>query len=36
MKIRKADKVRDYGKVWEIFSNVIKTGNTYVFDSATR
>ncbi|AKD05667.1 GNAT family N-acetyltransferase [Pontibacter korlensis] len=35
MKIRKADPVRDYDKVWEIFSAVIKTGDTYVFDPST-
>jgi len=35
MKIRKADEAKDYDKVWEIFSNVIKTGDTYVFDPNT-
>jgi GNAT superfamily N-acetyltransferase len=35
MTIRKADKERDYDKVWDIFSNVIKTGDTYVFDPGT-
>jgi hypothetical protein len=35
MKIRKADKAKDYEKIWDIFSNVIKTGDTYVFDPNT-
>jgi L-amino acid N-acyltransferase YncA len=35
MTIRKADPVNDYDKVWEIFSKVIKSGDTYVFDPAT-
>ncbi|MGC4231978.1 MAG: GNAT family N-acetyltransferase [Niabella sp.] len=35
MKIRKADILTDYDKVWEIFRNVISTGDTYVFDSGT-
>lgn len=34
MKIRKAIK-SDYDKVWEIFSEVIKTGDTYVFNPKT-
>lgn len=32
MQIRKADEVKDYDAIWEIFSAVIKTGDTYVFD----
>lgn len=32
MTIRKADKKKDYDSIWEIFSDVIKTGDTYVFD----
>lgn len=32
MIIRRADERTDYGKIWEIFSSVIKTGDTYVFD----
>jgi L-amino acid N-acyltransferase YncA len=35
MKIRKADRAKDYEKIWDIFSNVIKTGDTYVFDPHT-
>lgn len=35
MKIRKADKVQDYDQVWDIFFQVIKTGDTYVFDPHT-
>ena len=35
MQIRKADKEKDYDKIWDIFSNVIKTGDTYVFDPNT-
>jgi GNAT superfamily N-acetyltransferase len=35
MNIRKADKAKDYEKIWDIFSNVIKTGDTYVFDPNT-
>jgi GNAT superfamily N-acetyltransferase len=35
MIIRRADEEQDYDKVWEIFSNVIKTGDTYVFDPDT-
>ncbi|HYF32520.1 MAG TPA: GNAT family N-acetyltransferase [Chitinophagaceae bacterium] len=35
MEIRKADKARDYEKIWNIFSTVIKTGDTYVFDPNT-
>ncbi|WP_247234610.1 GNAT family N-acetyltransferase [Telluribacter sp. SYSU D00476] len=35
MKIRKADKAKDYDQVWSIFSKVIQTGDTYVFDPNT-
>ena len=35
MNIRKADKKQDYDGIWNIFSTVIKTGDTYVFDPAT-
>jgi L-amino acid N-acyltransferase YncA len=35
MTIRKADKSKDYDKIWNIFSNVIKTGDTYVYDPNT-
>ena len=34
MKIREANP-NDYNSVWEIFKNVIKTGDTYVFDPNT-
>lgn len=34
MKIRKAT-LRDYDSVWNIFSSVIKTGDTYIFDPET-
>ena len=34
MNIRKATKT-DYNKVWEIFSKVIETGDTYVFNPNT-
>jgi GNAT superfamily N-acetyltransferase len=35
MIIRRADLEQDYDKVWDIFSRVIKTGDTYVFDPDT-
>lgn len=35
MEIRRADKQADYDKVWEIFKNVIATGDTFVFDPNT-
>ncbi len=35
MKIREATQ-RDYDSVWDIFSSVIRTGDTYVFDPNTR
>ncbi len=35
MKIRRADKQADYNKVWDIFKNVISTGDTYVFSPDT-
>ena len=31
MDIRRADKQSDYDKIWDIFKNVISTGDTYVF-----
>lgn len=34
LKIRKATE-KDYNQVWEIFSRVIETGDTYVFDPKT-
>ena len=36
MTIRKADKKKDYEKIWDIFSSVIQTGDTYVFDPNTQ
>lgn len=35
MEIRRADKQTDFNKVWDIFKNVISTGDTYVFDPNT-
>lgn len=35
MEIRRADKQTDFDKVWDIFENVISTGDTYVFDPNT-
>lgn len=35
MKIRKADLANDYDAIWNIFSRVIQTGDTYVFDPNT-
>jgi ribosomal protein S18 acetylase RimI-like enzyme len=35
MTIRPADKQKDYDAIWKIFSSVIKTGDTYVFDPDT-
>ena len=35
MEIRRADKQTDFDKVWDIFKNVISTGDTYVFDPNT-
>jgi len=35
MTIRKADKEKDLDGIWEIFSNVIKTADTYVFGPDT-
>lgn len=35
MKIRNADFDRDFDAVWEIFSKVISSGDTYVFDPQT-
>lgn len=36
MTIRKAEKEKDFDKIWDIFSSVIKTGDTYVFDPETK
>lgn len=33
--IRKADNAKDYDNIWNIFYNVIQTGDTYVFDPNT-
>jgi GNAT superfamily N-acetyltransferase len=35
MKIRRADIEKDYDAIWNIFSMVIKAGDTYVFEPAT-
>jgi ribosomal protein S18 acetylase RimI-like enzyme len=35
MNIRRAEELKDYDKVWDIFTNVISTGDTYVFDPET-
>jgi len=35
MNIRRANIQTDFDKVWEIFENVIATGDTYVFDPST-
>lgn len=35
MNIRKADRQKDYDKIWEIFSEVVSTGDTFVFDPNT-
>lgn len=35
MIIREADIIADYDRVWDIFSKVIKSGDTYVFDPQT-
>jgi len=35
MNIRRADVQKDYDQIWEIFKNVISTGDTYVFDPNT-
>lgn len=35
MTIRQADKLKDYDQVWDIFTNVISSGDTYVFDPNT-
>jgi GNAT superfamily N-acetyltransferase len=35
MTIRKADEEKDYEGIWNIFSKVISTGDTYVFDPNT-
>ncbi len=35
MTIREANHQKDYDKIWEIFTSVIATGDTYVFDPNT-
>jgi L-amino acid N-acyltransferase YncA len=35
IKIRIADQVKDYEKIWKIFTKVIQTADTYVFDPNT-
>lgn len=35
MDIRQADKQTDYNEVWDIFQNIISTGDTYVFSPNT-
>lgn len=35
MKIRPADKRNDYEEVWDIFSKVVASGDTYAFDPET-
>lgn len=35
LRIRKANPENDFDPVWEIFSNVIRLGETYVFDPKT-
>jgi L-amino acid N-acyltransferase YncA len=35
MIIRRANEEKDYDKVWDIFSEVISSGGTYVFDPKT-
>lgn len=35
MTIRRADEQKDYHKIWDIFTKVISTGDTYVFDPMT-
>lgn len=35
MEIRKADIQKDYDGIWEIFRDVIVTGDTYIFDPDT-
>ena len=35
MNIRRADKEKDYEPIWDIFSRVIQTGDTYVFNPTT-
>ena len=35
MMIRRADVEQDFDQVWNIFSNVINSGDTYVFDPNT-
>lgn len=35
MTIRTADQQKDYDEIWDIFTSVISTGDTYVFDPET-
>lgn len=35
MEIKIADRAKDFDKIWDIFSSVVKTGDTYVFDPDT-
>jgi GNAT superfamily N-acetyltransferase len=35
MEIRRANLLTDFDKIWDIFSSVISTGDTYVFDPNT-
>jgi len=35
MTVRRAERARDYDAIWEIFHQVISTGDTYVFEPAT-
>jgi hypothetical protein len=35
MKIRKADQVKDFEQIWDIFWKVIQTGDSFVFDKDT-
>jgi ribosomal protein S18 acetylase RimI-like enzyme len=35
MEIKRADPVKDYDGIWDIFSRVIESGDTYVFDPNT-
>lgn len=35
MTVRKADRIKDYDQIWEIFSSIVETGDTYVFEPNT-
>ncbi len=35
MKVRRADQQTDFNKIWDIFTTVISTGDTYLFDPNT-